>query len=130
PLSSKVSDAVLRYINARALLRASDIRWLRRGVSQASRTSRLLGPGGPSSGPFLCCHPLKPAIANYIKTLAVSFRSVVLFAHKSPLRWRAYVPRLKISHRLFAARCVAAIIGRGRLFSRCYGPKPRTTLRC
>jgi hypothetical protein len=40
------------------------------------------------------------------------------------------VPRLKISHRLFAARCVAAIIDRGRLLSRRYRPKPRLCLRC
>jgi hypothetical protein len=45
-----------------------------------------------------------PAIANYKKTLAVRFRSVVRFPPKSPLGWRAYISRLKISHRLFAAR--------------------------
>src|SRR5262245_26720732 len=41
-----------------------------------------------------------------------------------------YIPRLKISHRLFAARCIAAIVDRGRLLSRCYCPKPRLCLRC
>ena len=40
------------------------------------------------------------------------------------------VPRLKISHRLFAARCVAAIIDRGWLLPRGYRPKPRLCLRC
>ena len=38
--------------------------------------------------------------------------------------------RLKITHRLFAARCVAAIIDRGRLLPRRYCPKPRLCLRC
>ena len=33
------------------------------------------------------------------------------------------VPRLKISHRLFAACCVAVIIDRGRLLPRGYRPK-------
>jgi len=41
-----------------------------------------------------------------------------------------HVPRLKISHRLFAARCVAAIIDRGRLLPRGYRPKPRLCFRC
>jgi hypothetical protein len=40
------------------------------------------------------------------------------------------VPRLKISHRLFAARCVAVIIDRGRLLPRGYRPVPRLVLRC
>ena len=40
------------------------------------------------------------------------------------------VPRLKISHRLFAARCVTAIIDRGRLLRRGYRPKPRLWLGC
>src|SRR5262245_42114607 len=42
----------------------------------------------------------------------------------------AHIPRLKISHRLFAARCVAAIIDRGRLLPRCYRPKPRLVFVC
>src|SRR5215467_4224346 len=51
------------------------------------------------------------AIANYEKALAIRIRSVFSFAHKSLLGWRAaHISRLKISHRLFAARCVAAII--------------------
>ena len=41
-----------------------------------------------------------------------------------------HVPCLKISHRLFAARCVAAIIDRGRLLPRDYRPKPRLTVGC
>src|SRR5262245_53818786 len=43
---------------------------------------------------------------------------------------RPHISRLKISHRLFAARCVAAIIDRGRLLSRRYCPKPRLCHRC
>jgi hypothetical protein len=43
---------------------------------------------------------------------------------------RSYVPRFKISHRLFAARCVAVIIDRGRLLPRGYRPKPRLRFRC
>ena len=43
---------------------------------------------------------------------------------------RPYVPRLKISHRLFAARCVAVIIDRGRLLAGGYRPKPRLVLSC
>jgi hypothetical protein len=46
------------------------------------------------------------------------------------LGWSAHIPRLKISHRLFAARCVAAIINRGRLLPRRYRPEPRLSLRC
>src|SRR5262245_24910666 len=48
----------------------------------------------------------------------------------SPLVGWPHVPRLKISHRLFAARCVTAIIDRGRLLPRRYRPKPRLCLRC
>jgi hypothetical protein len=43
---------------------------------------------------------------------------------------RPYVPRLKISRCLFATRCVAVIIDRGRLLPRGYRPKPRLLLRC
>jgi hypothetical protein len=39
-------------------------------------------------------------------------------------------PRLKISHRLFAAGRVAAIIDRGWLVPRRYRPQPRPYLRC
>jgi hypothetical protein len=59
------------------------------------------------------------AVANYKKALAVGFHSIVRVVHKS-LLWdgsirgaRSHVPRLKISHCLFATCCVAAIIDRG-----------------
>jgi hypothetical protein len=45
-------------------------------------------------------------------------------------RLGAYISRLKISHRLFAAHCVTAIIDRGRLLPRRYCPKPRLCFRC
>ena len=60
-------------------------------------------------------------------------RASLRLARKSHAGWLVgwpYVPRLKISHRLFAARCVAAIIDRGRLLPRGYRPKPRLWLRC
>ena len=41
-----------------------------------------------------------------------------------------YEPRLKISHCLFAARCVAATIDRRWLLACGYRPKPRLVLRC
>jgi hypothetical protein len=40
------------------------------------------------------------------------------------------VSRLKISHRLFAARSIAMIVDRGRLLAGSYRPKPWLCLRC
>ena len=47
-----------------------------------------------------------------------------------PLVCRAHVPRFEISHRLFAARCVSAIIDRGRLLRCGYRPEPRLCPGC
>src|SRR4029453_7110006 len=68
-------------------------------------------------------------VANYKKALAVRFPFACPLRPYGLLGGRS-VPRLKISHRLFAARCLAAIIDRGRLLPRGYRPKPRLCLRC
>src|SRR5262245_53740226 len=39
-------------------------------------------------------------------------------------------PHLEVCHRLLAARCVSAIINRGRLSTSRYCPKPRLSLGC
>ena len=56
-------------------------------------------------------------------------RDELIKRHRGLVGW-PYVPRLKITHRLFAARCVAAIIDRGRLLPRGDRPKPRLLLSC
>jgi hypothetical protein len=66
------------------------------------------------------------ASINTLADIGISPRTPI----RVPFHWRPYISRLKISHRMFAARCVPAIIDRGRLLSRRYRPKPRLCLRC
>ena len=63
------------------------------------------------------------------KLTSAAMKSPASHAGPGLVGW-PHVPRLKISHRLFAACCVAAIIDRGWLLPRGYRPKPRLVLRC
>ena len=63
------------------------------------------------------------------KLTSAAMKSPASHAGPGLVGW-PYVPRLEISHCLFAAHCVAAIIDRRRLLPRGYRPIPRLVLRC